>query len=187
MIGSDIFIEKVGITKRLMLKLGWNQNKYGTRFDCDYVILFLKDGRIDNISDNICFTQNKSKCGKIIPNHCGKSKLNSKKAQLNLYRINRCDYDKIVIYSCVYLPNERGHHFGTVKDLKLSISDVVTGEEIVNFDIDYDNVYNTTSILLCEIYKSDDSWFLKHKCDGSRQKMYDIFALYGEFEKQIIK
>ena len=184
---NDIFIEKSGIAKRLMLKLGWNQNKYGTRFDCDYIILFLKDGRIDNISDNICFTQNKSKCGKIIPNHCEKSKMIFKKALLYLYRTNRCGYDKIMIYSCVYLPNERGHHFGTVKDLKLSISDDATGEEIVNIDIDYDKAYNTTSILLCEIFKSEDNWYLKSRCEGSRRKMYEIFALYGEFEKQIIK
>lgn len=165
--GSVKLKEEAPELKRLLIGLGWDpitrRKWFGRceRFDIDASVICIRpDGQHEG---TVCYKNLKHSSGAII--HHGDNRTgdgDDEQIEINLDKVPAF-IDKMVISLSIFNCDERGQHFGQVKNCFVRVEDMDTGKELLKYQISEKDKSNPsyngkTGIFFAEVYLDDGEW-----------------------------
>ena len=166
--------QKVDLTKtrhglnKLLIGLGWDVSEFGNYdFDLDASAVLLRSG--GKVGSNLDFVyygnlEHATGCVRHMGDSLtGGSTGDDEQISIDLAKVPD-DVDRIIIAVSIYNADTRHQNFGMVSNSYIRVSDLVTGEELLRYDLK-ENFSFETSIVAGEIYRHSGEW--KFNCIGS--------------------
>lgn len=189
--------DNVGL-KSVIVGLGWDEaennqaggflkNLFGNSkkvqaIDCDAVVFLLNsDGKIATKNDVVFFNNLRHSSGCVIhhgDNLTGAGEGDDEQIFINLEKLP-AQYERIIILVSIYKANERGQHFGMIKNAFIRIFEADTNQEFCKYNLS-ENYDDMTALVFGELYKKNGEW--KFNAVGQPLKIWaiaDLAERYG--------
>ena len=181
--------QKVDLTKgnpglkSIMVGLGWDVNQFdtGNDFDLDAAAFMLgANGKCPTEKEFIFYgnlvhaTESVKHMG---DNLTGEGDGDDEKIMINLETIPQ-NIERIAFTATIYEAEQRKQNFGQVSNAYIRIVDVITGEELVRYDLAEDFSIET-AVVVGELYRSNGEWKFNAIGSGFQGGLAALCANYG--------
>lgn len=167
----DLTKGNTGLSK-IMVGLGWDpvQVKRGgllgslfgggqPNIDCDASVLMLENDKFINQKDLIYFGNLKSRCQSIQhtgDNLTGEGDGDDEQILVDLPKVPQ-NINKLVFVVNIYQARSRNQDFGMIENAFIRVVNNTNKQELLHFNLT-DNYSGKTSLIVAEIYRSDNEW-----------------------------
>ena len=160
--------QKVDLTKgnpsltKILVGLGWNENKYDGGFDFDLdaaAFLLGANGKVNSDDDFVFYNNLKHVSGAVEhmgDNLTGAGEGDDEQIKIDLSLVP-ANVDKIDFTVTIYEADERKQTFGQVSDAYIRVVDDTTGKELIRYDLGEDFSVET-AVVVGEIYRNKGEW-----------------------------
>ena len=146
-------------------KGGFLQGLFGSSnepdIDCDASVFMLKQGKLVDKNDIVCYFNLKHKSGAVRhggDNLTGDGDGDDEQIQVDLSRV-LSDYDRLIFVVNIYESARRHQQFGMIENAFIRIVDEHTGHEFCKFNLSDRAMYDgKTGMIFGEIYRHNDEW-----------------------------
>ncbi len=162
--------QKVDLTKgtnltKILVGLGWKENKYdgGYDFDLDAAAFLLgANGKVNSDDDFVFYNNLKHVSGSV--EHMGDelkggsdgAEEDQEQIKIDLAKVPE-NVEKIDFTVTIYEADERKQTFGQVTDAYIRVVDDATGKELIRYDLGEDFSVET-AVVVGEIYRNKGEW-----------------------------
>ena len=162
--------QKVDLTKgtnltKILVGLGWKENKYdgGYDFDLDAAAFLLgANGKVNSDDDFVFYNNLKHVSGSV--EHMGDelkggsdgAEEDQEQIKIDLAKVP-ANVEKIDFTVTIYEADERKQTFGQVTDAYIRVVDDATGKELIRYDLGEDFSVET-AVVVGEIYRNKGEW-----------------------------
>lgn len=192
--GQNLSLSKVdpGLVKAL-LGLGWDPRPTdGQEFDLDAsAILLNKEGKVRSNADFVFYNQmgdvtlandkdfdpNRASVMYQGDNRDGEGDGDDEQVHVDLSKIP-ADVDRIVFTVSIFEADVRNQNFGQVRNAFIRIENLVTGNEIVRYDLSEDYA-SETALIFAELYRYNGEWKFKAVGQGFYDGLGGIARSFG--------
>lgn len=172
-----------GTLRRAVVGLGWDeaQGVSNTQdIDCDASAFVCTDGRLLKPEDVVYFGNLAHSCGCI--KHMGDNRTGAGEGDDEMITVELdklpAQYDKVIFVVTIYKADERGQHFGMIKNAFIRIVDAETNQELCKYDLS-ENYNGMTAMVFGELYRHNGEW--KFNAVGQPTNDTSISALAKRF------
>ncbi|MBQ3929254.1 MAG: TerD family protein [Clostridia bacterium] len=181
--------QKVSLTKNnpglknIMVGLGWDINVYDTggSFDLDTAAFMLDSSGHCPSDKEFVFYGNLVHPSESVKhmgdNLTGEGDGDDEKIMINLETIPQ-NIERIAFTATIYEAEQRKQNFGQVSNAYIRIVDVITGEELVRYDLAEDFSIET-AVVVGELYRSNGEWKFNAIGSGFQGGLAALCANYG--------
>ena len=186
--------ENGGSLTKVMVGLGWDEAQPERKggflsslfaaepdaIDCDASAFLCQNGRIVNKTDIVYFGNltHKSECVRHMgDNLTGAGDGDDEQIMVDLSKIP-ANIERIAFTVTIYDAELRRQNFGQVSNAYIRIVDMVTGQEIIHYDLGEDFSIET-AIVVGEIYKRDGNWKFNAIGSGFQGGLAALCGHYG--------
>ena len=181
--------QKVSLTKNnpglknIMVGLGWDINVYDTggSFDLDTAAFMLDSSGHCPSDKEFVFYGNLVHPSESVKhmgdNLTGEGDGDDEKIMINLETIPQ-NIERIAFTATIYEAEQRKQNFGQVSNAHIRIVDVITGEELVRYDLAEDFSIET-AVVVGELYRSNGEWKFNAIGSGFQGGLAALCANYG--------
>ena len=166
--------QKVSLSKdtaglsTVLVGLGWDEveqkrgffgRKEQADIDCDASAILLRDGKLCGNGDLVYFGNLVHKSGTVRhmgDNLTGAGDGDDEQILMDLSKIPQ-EYDRIVVVVNIYAANQRGQHFGMIRNAFIRLVDGRNNQEMCKYNLteDYSGM---TAMIFGEIYRYKGEW-----------------------------
>lgn len=181
--------QKVSLTKgnpglsKLLVGLGWDTNQYDGGYDFDLdasAFLCGANGKVSDDSDFVFYHNLTHRSGAV--EHTGDNLTGEGEGDDEVIRVDLKavpeSVQKIAFTVTIYEAQERGQNFGQVSNAYIHVTDAVTGEEIIRYDLGEDFSVET-AIVVGEIYRHNGEWRFNAIGSGYEGGLYALCKSFG--------
>lgn len=181
--------QKIDLTKgnpglsKLLVGLGWDVNAFdsGADFDLDAsAFLVGANGKCPTENEFVFYGNLKHKSGAVIhmgDNLTGAGDGDDEQITVDLSKIP-ANIERIAFTVTIYDSDARGQNFGQVSNAYIHIQDLVSGTDLIRFDLGEDFSIET-AIVVGEIYKYNGAWKFNAIGSGFQGGLAALCAHYG--------
>jgi stress response protein SCP2 len=176
-----------------MVGLGWDEAQQGGGFfggrteeiDCDATAFLISaaTGGLYGASDVVYFGNLRHASGTVVhqgDNLTGAGDGDDEQIFVDLANLNSV-YSKIVFVVNIYQAQQRGQHFGMIKNAFIRLVDADNGQELMIYNLS-ENYNGYTALVFGEVYRKDGGW--KFNAIGQPTHDNDITSLARRFGLQ---
>ena len=166
-----------------MVGLGWDINVYDTggSFDLDTAAFMLDSSGHCPSDKEFVFYGNLVHPSESVKhmgdNLTGEGDGDDEKIMINLETIPQ-NIERIAFTATIYEAEQRKQNFGQVSNAYIRIVDVITGEELVRYDLAEDFSIET-AVVVGELYRSNGEWKFNAIGSGFQGGLAALCANYG--------
>ncbi|MBQ3010253.1 MAG: TerD family protein [Oscillospiraceae bacterium] len=181
--------QKIDLTKgnpglsKLLVGLGWDVNAFdsGADFDLDAsAFLVGANGKCPTENEFVFYGNLKHKSGAVThmgDNLTGAGDGDDEQITVDLSKIP-ANIERIAFTVTIYDSDARGQNFGQVSNAYIHIQDLVSGTDLIRFDLGEDFSIET-AIVVGEIYKYNGAWKFNAIGSGFQGGLAALCAHYG--------
>ena len=183
--------QKISLTKdapgleKIRVGLGWDTNRYDGEADFDLdasAFLLTSTGKVSYDADLVCYVQGHEQhpSGCLVyggDNRTGSGDGDDETIDIDLSLVPE-SHEKIAITATIYDAGARLQNFGMVSNAYIRLVNMVTGEELLRFDLGEDYSVET-AIVFAEIYRHNGEWKFAAVGRGFSGGLAAICANYG--------
>lgn len=178
--------QKVNLSKeasglnRILVGLGWDANKklFGASFDLDASAFKLRNGKLVDDNDIICFS-NKGKKNDAVYHHgdnlTGDGEGDDEQISVTLDKLDS-DIDRIVFVVNIYAAKMKRQSFNDIQNAFIRLVDESNGKELYRFDISKGGVGNVAGLIFAELYKHNGEWKFNAVGEGAKESSINALA-----------
>lgn len=153
--------------RNVTVGLGWDEAQAKGGFfapkpqaiDCDASALICTNGHLVKTEDIVYFGNLTHSCGCV--RHMGDNLTGEGEGDDEVIMVDLANlpaqYDKVIFVVNIYKANERGQHFGMIKNAFIRIVDAETNQELCKYDLS-ENYSDMTAMVFGELYRYNDEW-----------------------------
>lgn len=156
-----------GALRHVVVGLGWDAVRAKGGFfapkpqdiDCDASAFICTNGHLLKSEDIVYFGNLTHSCGCIRhmgDNLTGEGEGDDEQIMVDLAALPE-QYDKVIFVVNIYQANERGQHFGMIKNAFIRIVDAETNQELCKYDLS-ENYNDMTAMVFGELYRYKGEW-----------------------------
>ena len=181
--------QKVDLTKdnpsltKIIVGLGWDVNVFdsGTAFDLDACAFMVgSNGKCPTENEFIFYgnlTHSSESVKHMGDNRTGEGDGDDEQIEIDLTKIP-ANIDKIAFTVTIYEADERRQNFGQVSNSYIHIVDMVTGTDLIRYDLGEDFSIET-AIVVGELYRHNGQWKFNAIGSGFQGGLAALCGHYG--------